>query len=118
MSVASLTSVGSVAVACEAGALVFQRWDDTWMVDHIGAMPAVNDDDMSEADFCDDAQNDGVREEELGSTSVSLDEVEHLSEIERRGYLQRQLRKLGVAPRSRGAALLWRLVKDPAGFVP
>ncbi|MBL8602966.1 MAG: hypothetical protein JNK72_13660 [Myxococcales bacterium] len=108
----------SVAVACDEGELIFQRWATTWMVDHIASVSASNDEDPEGDDGDEGDPHDEGGARELGSTSVSLDEVEHLSELERRRYFQRQLRKLGVKPQSLAARVLWRLVRDPRGFVP
>ncbi len=98
--------------------LVFQRYDDLWMIDHIPAPPPSNarshddDDDGDTSEFDDEAALTASD----GATSVAFDELVALDPSGRAAFHARQLRKLGLAPDSPGARMVWRLVQDPMRF--
>jgi hypothetical protein len=90
---------------------VFQRYEDLWMIDRA----EVANDCEAECDDTDDKTSPcGLG----GSTAVARHEVMGLSEIERRHYLSRQLRRLGLPTRGHGSRLLWRMITNFERFSP
>ncbi len=85
--------------------LVFQRYDDLWMIDRVSL--AANDQDDDET-F---EETDGGACFEQG-TAVTRDEVSGRSELDLRRYHARQVRRLGLPARGVGARLLWSMIRD------
>lgn len=97
--------------------LVFQRYGDLWMIDHIPSPPPSNAcafEDDDDADACDDDSATGWAMER--ATAVALDDLVALDGAARRAYHARQLHKLGLSPGSDGAQAVWRLLRDPVRF--
>lgn len=125
-----------MAMQCEAVTrrldntlVVFQRFGELWMIDTIATPPASNDagDEGDDYDAVEAVEGDdyddgrwGPRERVWvdGSTAVSADELDGLNDVERRDYVTRQVRKLGLAPQGEGATVLRRMVDDFEGFAP
>lgn len=80
--------------------LVFSRFDGMWMIDCESA-PANDDGPWAD-----------------GATAVARDDVATLDEDGRRAFHARQLRKLGLASRGRGATVLWSMIADFDAFAP
>jgi hypothetical protein len=102
--------------------LVFQRYGDLWMIDHIPAPPPSNARSLDDDDVYDDTGDDDGYDTEASSaameraTAVALDDLVALDGAARRAYHARQLHKLGLAPGSDGARAVWRLLQDPMRF--
>jgi len=97
--------------------LVFQRYDDLWMIDHIPAPPPSNAQSLDDDDDLDaDLEAEAVLDGGDGATAVAFDELVALDDAGRAAFHARQLRKLGLTPGSPGAGAVWRLVQDPWRF--
>jgi hypothetical protein len=84
--------------------LIFQRYDDLWMIDRVAP------DDHADEDEEDDCF--------AASTAVSRDEVRGLGELDRRRCHARHLRKLALPERGRSARVLWTMISDFDHFSP
>ncbi len=84
--------------------LIFQRYDDLWMIDRV--TPDEREDE-DEEDDCFEA-----------STAVSRDEVRGLGALDQRRCHARHLRKLALPPQGRPARLLWSVIADFDHFAP
>lgn len=98
--------------------LVFQRYDDLWMIDHIPAPPPSNAQSHDDDDdgYAPESDDDAALTASDGATAVAFDELVALDLSAREAFHARQLRKLGLAPDSPGARMVWRLVQDPMRF--
>lgn len=106
--------------------LIFQRYEGVWMIDRVST-PANERGDEDFVDVPDDLlahdalmSDDGTCESPGfdGCTAVAGDELEGLTEPERRRFHARQLRRLGLPERGLGASVLWAMISDFHGFRP
>ena len=88
--------------------LVFQRYDDLWMIDRV--IPAERPRDADGDDEDDDCFE--------ASTAVSRDEVNGLGTHDRRRCHARHLRRLALPEGGRPARMLWSVIADFDRFAP
>lgn len=112
--------MNAVARRLDGVTLIFQRYDDLWMIDRVSE-PANERGDEECYDVPDGlfscGDNDGDARFD-GGTAVTRAELSGLSELERRRYHARQLRKLGLPERGNGSKLLWTMISDFERFAP
>ncbi len=110
----------AVARRLDGVTLIFQRYDDLWMIDRVSE-PANECGDEECYDVPDGlfACGDNDCDDRFdGGTAVTRAELSGLSEMERRRYHARQLRKLGLPERGSGSKLLWTMISDFERFAP
>ncbi len=116
--------VSGVARRLDGVTLIFQRYDDLWMIDRVSEPANECGDeecfDVPDGLFAhgDDDEERAVNERFDGGTAVTRAELSGLSELERRRYHARQLRKLGLPERGHGSRLLWSMISDFERFAP
>ena len=115
---------GVVARRLDGVTLIFQRYDDLWMIDRVSEPANERGDeecfDVPDGLFAhDDCEGECARNDRFdGGTAVTRAELSGLSELERRRYHARQIRKLGLPERGNGSKLLWSMISDFERFAP
>ena len=104
---ASTTMETAVMREIDGVHLIFQRYDDLWMIDRVTPDERADEEDEAEEDDCFEA-----------STAVSRDEVSGLGELDRRRCYARHLRKLALPERGGSARVLWTMISDFDHFAP
>ena len=113
----------AVARKLDGVMLIFQRYEDLWMIDRVSE-PANERGDEEYFDIADGLFSYEASERECaceafdGGTAVTRAELSGLTELERKRYHARQLRKLGLPERGTGARLLWSMISDFERFAP
>jgi hypothetical protein len=114
----------AVARRLDGVTLIFQRYDDLWMIDRVSEPANERGDedcyDVPDGLLAHEGCDGGCEACERfdGGTAVTRAELSGLSELERRRYHARQLRKLGLPERGHGSRLLWSMISDFERFAP
>ncbi len=94
----------------DGAVLIFQRYDDLWMIDRV-------DDAANDCEAYDD-DGDATEAPSGASTAVGGDELRGLSELEQWRYVRRHLRRLGLPERGVAARVIGAMVRDFESFTP